>query len=41
VLANVVAGRQSYGSLRRRAIGALLRDRVGLRPTVAVLRFVF
>ncbi len=40
ILANVLAGRQSYASLRSRAIGALLLDRVGLRPAVAVLRFV-
>ena len=38
ILANVLAGRQSYASLRSRAIGALLLDRVGLRPAVAVLR---
>lgn len=40
VLANVLAGRQSYGSLRRSAVAALLRDRVGPARAAAVLRFV-
>ncbi|HEX7091610.1 MAG TPA: NAD(P)/FAD-dependent oxidoreductase [Longimicrobiales bacterium] len=40
VLANILAGRQSYTALRRSALGALLRDRVGWRSVAAVLRFV-
>jgi flavin-dependent dehydrogenase len=40
VLANVLAGRQSYTGLRRNALGALLRDRVGWRSVAPVLRFI-
>src|SRR5690606_1655624 len=40
VLANVLAGRQSYRRLRRSAVAALLRDRVSPGRAAAVLRFV-